>query len=103
MGLDYLINISYVDNVEVFKTCLDYWNYFVPDVYARYEADRESFVLEKIFPSIRVSPGACRVPTLGPGLKEFAACLGKRRQTDAAARTVCLSRPLHQFAFFYPN
>ena len=35
MGLDYLINISYVDNVEVFKTCLDYWNYFVPDVYAR--------------------------------------------------------------------
>ena len=37
MGLDYLINISYVDNVEVFKTCLDYWNYFVPDVYARWD------------------------------------------------------------------
>lgn len=35
MGLDYLVNISYVDNVEVFKTCLDYWNYFVPDIYAR--------------------------------------------------------------------
>jgi len=35
VGLDYLVNISYVDNVEVFKTCLDYWNYFVPDVYAR--------------------------------------------------------------------
>ena len=34
LGLDYLINISYVENVEVFKTCLDYWNYFVPDVYA---------------------------------------------------------------------
>uniref|UniRef100_A0A7S0WF70 Importin N-terminal domain-containing protein n=1 Tax=Chlamydomonas leiostraca TaxID=1034604 RepID=A0A7S0WF70_9CHLO len=33
LGLDYLVNISYVDNVEVFKTCLDYWNYFVPDVY----------------------------------------------------------------------
>ncbi len=24
-GLDYLIAISYVDNTEVFKTCLDYW------------------------------------------------------------------------------
>ena len=24
-GLDYLVNISYVDNTEVFKTCLDYW------------------------------------------------------------------------------
>ncbi len=25
LGLEYLINISYVDNIEVFKTCLDYW------------------------------------------------------------------------------
>mmetsp|Transcript_13459 Transcript_13459/g.38211 ORF Transcript_13459/g.38211 Transcript_13459/m.38211 type:complete len:1071 (+) Transcript_13459:123-3335(+) len=33
-GLDYLIQISYVDDNEVFKTCLDYWNYFVPDVYS---------------------------------------------------------------------
>lgn len=32
-GLDYLVNISYVDATEVFKTCLDYWNYYVPDVY----------------------------------------------------------------------
>ncbi|KXZ44730.1 hypothetical protein GPECTOR_63g55 [Gonium pectorale] len=32
-GLDYLVNISYVDNTEVFKTCLDYWNFFVPDIY----------------------------------------------------------------------
>mmetsp|Transcript_36522 Transcript_36522/g.81303 ORF Transcript_36522/g.81303 Transcript_36522/m.81303 type:complete len:1073 (+) Transcript_36522:318-3536(+) len=34
VGLDYLVSISYVDNIEVFKTCLDYWNYFVPDIYA---------------------------------------------------------------------
>ncbi|KAK9807779.1 hypothetical protein WJX72_008954 [[Myrmecia] bisecta] len=34
MGLDYLINISFVPDDEVFKICLDYWNYFVPDVYA---------------------------------------------------------------------
>ncbi|MEW5316465.1 MAG: hypothetical protein WDW38_007837 [Sanguina aurantia] len=33
-GLEYLVNISYVENVEVFKTCLDYWNFFVPDVYS---------------------------------------------------------------------
>ncbi len=24
-GLEYLVNISYVDNTEIFKTCLDYW------------------------------------------------------------------------------
>ncbi|KAG1655478.1 hypothetical protein FOA52_008673 [Chlamydomonas sp. UWO 241] len=34
MGLDYLVSISYVANIEVFKTCLDYWNYFVPEIYA---------------------------------------------------------------------
>lgn len=33
-ALDYLVGISYVDDDEVFKTCLDYWNYFVPEVYS---------------------------------------------------------------------
>ncbi|GMH35437.1 hypothetical protein BSKO_03305 [Bryopsis sp. KO-2023] len=33
IGLQYLVHISYVDDVEVFKTCLDYWNYFVMEVY----------------------------------------------------------------------
>jgi hypothetical protein len=33
-GLDHLVNISYVDDDEVFKICLDYWNFFVPDVYS---------------------------------------------------------------------
>lgn len=33
MGLENLINISYVDDTEVFKTCLDYWNVFVADIY----------------------------------------------------------------------
>ena len=32
-GLQFLINISYVDDVEVFKTCLDYWHVFVSDVF----------------------------------------------------------------------
>ena len=33
-ALDYLVRISYVDDDEVFKTCLDYWNFFVPEVYS---------------------------------------------------------------------
>lgn len=33
LGLQYLVSISYVDNDEVLKICLDYWNLFVPDVY----------------------------------------------------------------------
>ena len=32
-GLDYLLSISFVDEDEIFKICLDYWNFFVPDVY----------------------------------------------------------------------
>lgn len=33
MGLEYLIGISYVDDTEVFKVCLDYWNSLVCDLY----------------------------------------------------------------------
>lgn len=33
MGLEYLINISYVDETEVFKVCLDYWNSFVLELF----------------------------------------------------------------------
>lgn len=35
VGVDYLLKISFVEDDEVFKICLDYWNYFVPDVYSR--------------------------------------------------------------------
>ncbi len=37
VGLDYLINISFVPDDEVFKITLDYWNYFVPEVYYRFQ------------------------------------------------------------------
>ena len=37
VGLDYLINISFVPDDEVFKITLDYWNYFVPEVYSRFQ------------------------------------------------------------------
>ncbi|XP_008792647.1 protein EXPORTIN 1A-like [Phoenix dactylifera] len=33
LGLEYLIGISYVDDTEVFKVCLDYWNSFVLDLF----------------------------------------------------------------------
>ncbi|GER46774.1 exportin-1 [Striga asiatica] len=33
MGLEYLINLSYVDDTEVFKVCLDYWNSLVLELF----------------------------------------------------------------------
>nr|CAB3497398.1 unnamed protein product [Digitaria exilis] len=33
LGLEYLIGISYVDDTEVFKVCLDYWNVFVLELF----------------------------------------------------------------------
>ncbi|GLT95335.1 hypothetical protein SLE2022_130230 [Rubroshorea leprosula] len=33
IGLEYLINISYVDDTEVFKVCLDYWNSMVLELF----------------------------------------------------------------------
>ncbi|XP_058072519.1 protein EXPORTIN 1A-like [Magnolia sinica] len=33
MGLEYLIGISYVDDTEVFKVCLDYWNALVLELF----------------------------------------------------------------------
>ncbi|CAK8539240.1 unnamed protein product [Lathyrus sativus] len=33
LGLEYLVNISYVDDTEVFKVCLDYWNILVSELY----------------------------------------------------------------------
>lgn len=34
LGLQYLVQVSYVSETEVFKTCLDYWGTFVPHVYS---------------------------------------------------------------------
>nr|XP_029117536.1 protein EXPORTIN 1A isoform X2 [Elaeis guineensis] len=33
LGVEYLIGISYVDDTEVFKVCLDYWNSFILDLF----------------------------------------------------------------------
>lgn len=34
LGLQYLTNISFVNDEEVFKITLEYWNFFVPDIYS---------------------------------------------------------------------
>jgi exportin-1 len=33
-GLEMLISISYVDDTEVFKSCLDYWQLFVAEIFS---------------------------------------------------------------------
>ena len=33
IGLEYLLNISYVEEPEVFKVCLDYWHVLVCDLF----------------------------------------------------------------------
>ncbi|XP_062073795.1 protein EXPORTIN 1A-like [Humulus lupulus] len=33
MGVEYLTKISYVDDTEVFKVCLDFWNSFVLELF----------------------------------------------------------------------
>ncbi|CAN6458106.1 unnamed protein product [Victoria cruziana] len=43
MGLEYLIGISYVDDTEVFKVCLDYWNSLVLELFeAHHSIDNPS-------------------------------------------------------------
>lgn len=45
MGLGYLINISYVDDTEVFKVCLDYWNSLVLELFeAHHNVDNPAAV-----------------------------------------------------------
>ncbi|XP_074320433.1 protein EXPORTIN 1A [Silene latifolia] len=45
MGLEYLINISYVDDTEVFKVCLDYWNSLVLELFeAQHNVDNPAAI-----------------------------------------------------------
>ncbi|KNA06335.1 hypothetical protein SOVF_182050 isoform B [Spinacia oleracea] len=45
VGLEYLINISYVDDTEVFKVCLDYWNSLVLELFeAHHNVDNPAAV-----------------------------------------------------------
>ncbi|CAL5408072.1 unnamed protein product [Camellia sinensis] len=58
LGLEYLINISYVDDTEVFKVCLDYWNSLVLELFeAHHNLDNPAAIanmmgLQMPFPGI---------------------------------------------------
>ncbi|GAX79005.1 hypothetical protein CEUSTIGMA_g6445.t1 [Chlamydomonas eustigma] len=56
LGLEYLVNMSYVDNIEVFKTSLEYWNFFVPEIYASTCAIQTSLVFSFAPPSTPSPP-----------------------------------------------
>lgn len=52
-GLELLVNISYVEDDEVLKICLDYWNYFVPDVYSSVAAEPNAAYTFAGMPKVR--------------------------------------------------
>ncbi|PKA48667.1 hypothetical protein AXF42_Ash018484 [Apostasia shenzhenica] len=49
MGLEYLIGISYVDETEVFKVCLDYWNLLVLQLFEAHNTLENPAVAATIF------------------------------------------------------
>ncbi|CAH9070808.1 unnamed protein product [Cuscuta epithymum] len=58
MGLDYLINISYVDDTEVFKVCLDYWNSLVLDLFeAHHNVDNPAMTAALMGLQMSMLPG----------------------------------------------
>ncbi|GMI88753.1 EXPORTIN 1, ARABIDOPSIS THALIANA EXPORTIN 1, exportin 1A, HEAT-INTOLERANT 2 [Hibiscus trionum] len=75
MGLEYLINISYADDTEVFKVCLDYWNSLVLELFdAHHNMDN---------PAITANMAGLQVPLL-PGMVDgLGAQLLQRRQLYA--------------------
>ncbi|KAG4135856.1 hypothetical protein ERO13_D08G242900v2 [Gossypium hirsutum] len=75
MGLEYLINISYVDDTEVFKVCLDYWNSLVLELFdAHHNMDN---------PAVTANMMGLQVPLL-PGMVDgLGAPLLQRRQLYA--------------------
>ncbi|KAK6926156.1 Chromosome region maintenance repeat [Dillenia turbinata] len=58
-GLEYLINISYVDDTEVFKVCLDYWNSLVLELFeAHHNLDNPAATANLMgLPHMMVPPG----------------------------------------------
>ncbi|GMH19677.1 hypothetical protein Nepgr_021518 [Nepenthes gracilis] len=75
MGLEYLINISYVDDTEVFKVCLDYWNSLVLELFESHNN------LDN--PAVAASMMGLQMPFL-PGMVDgMGSQLGQRRQLYA--------------------
>ncbi|XP_034203300.1 protein EXPORTIN 1A isoform X2 [Prunus dulcis] len=58
MGLEYLINISYVDDTEVFKVCLDYWNSLVLELFeAHHNLDNPAATANMMGLQMNLLPG----------------------------------------------
>ncbi|KAL0546534.1 hypothetical protein IC582_016445 [Cucumis melo] len=72
MGLEYLINISYVDDNEVFKVCLDYWNSLVLELFeTHHNMDN---------PAVSANMMGLQVPLLSGVVDGLGAQLMQRRQ-----------------------
>ncbi|XP_013667542.2 protein EXPORTIN 1A-like [Brassica napus] len=57
-GLEYLINISYVDDTEVFKVCLDYWNLLVSELFdAHHNSDNPAATVNLMGLQMSFAPG----------------------------------------------
>ncbi|KAA3468520.1 protein EXPORTIN 1A-like isoform X1 [Gossypium australe] len=75
MGLEYLINISYVDDTEVFKVCLDYWNSLVLELFdAHHNMDN---------PAVTANMMGLQVPLLSGMVDGLSAQILQRRQLYA--------------------
>ncbi|AQK61480.1 Protein EXPORTIN 1A [Zea mays] len=57
MGLEYLIGISYVDDTEVFKVCLDYWNVFVLELFEAHNEMEPAAAVSMMGLQTRMVPG----------------------------------------------
>ncbi|KAK1431645.1 hypothetical protein QVD17_08152 [Tagetes erecta] len=58
IGLEYLINISYVDDTEVFKVCLDYWNSLVLELFeAKHNLDNPAATANMMGLQMPLLPG----------------------------------------------
>ncbi|XP_020080083.1 protein EXPORTIN 1A-like [Ananas comosus] len=71
LGLEYLIWISYVDDTEVFKVCLDYWNILVQELF---EAHRQ---MEPATAACLIGLKASMIPGMVDGL---GSAIAQRRQ-----------------------
>ncbi|KAJ6288008.1 hypothetical protein OIU78_026689 [Salix suchowensis] len=76
MGLEYLINISYVDDTEVFKVCLDYWNSLVLELFELHNN------LDN--PAVTVNMMGLQMPLLHGMVDGLGPQISQRRQLYAA-------------------
>ncbi|GLJ31785.1 hypothetical protein SUGI_0639370 [Cryptomeria japonica] len=75
MGLEYLIGISYVDDTEVFKVCLDYWNAIVLELFEAHNASDN--------PAATVNALGLQIPLLSGMVDGLGSQLIQRRQLYA--------------------